>query len=477
MDKQTKKKKPGSWLRKSTGPSAAFAIPFFLILTVLTIVAFIIPLRPTQSYIEKRALAQFPAFSTEALLSGSYFDDISTWFSDTFPGRENWLRLSSAVSELHGSSDVAISGQVLQSDEIPEVATTEPTQPSTQPSTQPATEPTTAPTTEPTEQTEETTIETTSPPTEPVEEWGGVNAGEDAEIIMGNVLQIEDSAFSYFGFSQYYSDRYASIINNCAEQMAEKGVGVTSALIPSAVGILVEQEYQEKISCADQEATIDYMLSAMSDKVHKVDMFQILVDHNDEYLYFRTDHHWTALGAYYGYTEICNTLGLEARPLEDFEEWDQGTFEGSLYWSCYQPSKLTLDNVYAYNPPGDIDFMIAGEGGYFFDWPILTDMSNSNINSKYMVFLAGDHSLSVATNNDLPDAPNCVIIKDSCGNPVAPYLTQNYHQVYILDYREYSAMSLSEFVDYYDIDEVIFCHMLGMAQAEGTNNLLEWLCR
>ena len=63
-------------------------------LAVLTVVAFIIPLRPTQSYSEKRSLAQFPEFSTEALLSGDYFDDITLWFSDTFPGRESWLQLS-----------------------------------------------------------------------------------------------------------------------------------------------------------------------------------------------------------------------------------------------------------------------------------------------------------------------------------------------------------------------------------------------
>jgi len=63
--------------------------------------------------------------------------------------------------------------------------------------------------------------------------------------------------------------------------MNEKGVRVVSALIPQAVGILVEKEYQEKLSCSDQEATIDYMLAGMSDSVYKVDMFQKLIDHKN----------------------------------------------------------------------------------------------------------------------------------------------------------------------------------------------------
>ena len=99
-------------------PAGGYTVPFFVALAVLTVVAFIIPLRPTQSYSEKRSLAQFPEFSTEVLLSGDYFDDITLWFSDTFPGRESWLQLSASVQELHGKSDITIYGEVQQSDEI-----------------------------------------------------------------------------------------------------------------------------------------------------------------------------------------------------------------------------------------------------------------------------------------------------------------------------------------------------------------------
>ena len=65
--KQPKFMKKAPLRRKE--PGVAYAIPFFAVLAVLTVVSFIIPLRPTVSYIEKRTLAEFPEFSVEALAS------------------------------------------------------------------------------------------------------------------------------------------------------------------------------------------------------------------------------------------------------------------------------------------------------------------------------------------------------------------------------------------------------------------------
>ena len=62
--------------------------PFIAVLAVLTVIAFLVPLRPETSMREKRKLHEFPAFSVRSLMSGEYFDGISLWFSDTFPGRE-----------------------------------------------------------------------------------------------------------------------------------------------------------------------------------------------------------------------------------------------------------------------------------------------------------------------------------------------------------------------------------------------------
>lgn len=448
--------------------------PFFLTLFALTVVAFIIPLRPTQSMEEKRTLAEFPAFSWEALTSGSYFDDISVWFSDTFPGREGWLRAAASVEELHGFQDVVVHGNLIQSDTIP-------TRPSG--TAAPETEGTTAPSaaqqmTAPQDTGPVTEPSVAPPPTDPIEVWGGIDVGnEEAEIIFGNVLQINDAAFSYFGFSKYWSDYYIDLINGLADAVAEQGTVVVSAMAPSSIGVMVESEYMDMLGCADQGETIDYLLGGMNDRVVKVDMFQNLVDHNDQYLYFRTDHHWTGLGAYYGYVSICQALGMEPAPLSQFELKDQGEFQGSLYYQCNQSSRLRLDNVYAYEPPGDLETYITNENGSRFSWTVLTDMSHSSLTSKYMTFIAGDNPLTEITNNDLPDGPTCVVLKDSYANPVVPLLTQNYHKIYVVDFRSYTAMGLREFSRRYDVDHIIFCHSLGMSQAEGANSLFHYFCK
>ena len=454
---------------------AAYAVPFFVVLIILTIVAFIIPLRPTRSYNEKRNLAEFPEFSLEALASGSYFDDISTWFSDTFPGRETWIEGSILMQSLHGYSDVTIYGQVKNNDEIPTVLP--PAEPlatevlQTEPATEPAALPgeTEPPATRP-------PMELTEMPDVPVEEWGGVDAGATDALIKGTMIQIGDTAFNMFSFSQRASDQYAAILSDFADIMEPKGVRVVSAMAPQAVGIMVEQKYMEKLHCADQEAALDYILSQMNDNVVKVDMFHRLLEHNDEYIYFRTDHHWTALGAYYAYQEICAMTGMEAAPLENFEVWDQGDFTGTLYYESTKRSQLRIDTCIAYNPPGNLTTYITDDKYGTFETNVLTDMSNSGKHAKYYVFLYGDNALTEIINHDIPEGKNCVVIKDSFGNPLVPFLTQNYHKVYALDFRHYKGMNLQEFVEAYEIDDVIFGHMLGMSQSDSVNGTFKKLC-
>ncbi len=444
-------------------------------MAVLTVVAFIIPLRPTQSYSEKRALASFPEFSVDALVSGTYFDDINIWFSDTFPGREGWVSFAQSIEDHYGISDVVIHGDLPLNDTVPDVPQTDLSDGSGE--TEPKPTPTPEATPEPTPVSTPEPPMITEAPDLPVEQWGGVDAGDGADIILGTVIQIENFAFSYFGFSQYWSDYYVSTINSFADRMAEKDVEVVSVLIPTSVGVMVEPDYLEKLNCADHGEVIDYMYSSMNGNVTTVDVLSNLRRHNDEYIYFRTDHHWTALGAYYAYESICETLGLTPAALSDFEEWDQGEFLGTFYWSCNQSSRLDADTVYAYDPPGDLETMITEADNYSFPWTVLTDVSHASSSAKYMVFLAGDHPLTTIVNNDIQDDSSCVVVKGSFGNPLVPYLTQNYHTVYAIDYRSYFHMNLSQFVEYYGVDQVIFLTTAGMVQSDGANNLLAGLCK
>ena len=438
-------------------------IPFFVVLAVLTVVSFLIPLRPTVSYSEKRELAKFPEFSLEALTSGSYFDDITTWFSDTFPGRESWVRLSQYTSDFHGYSEITIEGSLEpQSQEIVIAVETEPAEETVQG-----------------KEVTETESEQTEAATEPQETtWGGVDAGEDAEISLGTAIQIGDSAFNQLGFSKSESDRYAKNLSALAELVKDKGARVISCPAPTSIGIMVEKQYLEKLNCAPQDEMLEYMHSNMSEDVIGVDTVTALLEHNDEYIYFRTDHHWTALGAYYAYEALCETLGMEAAPLDSFEEWDQGTFWGSLYGKVSRPTKLRADNVTAYVPQGDIAMQVYNSSySTPQEMPILQDMTKRDENEKYLTFLCGDKMMVKITNESLPEGTSCVVIKDSYGNCFVPFLTQNYHTVYAIDYRKYHEMGLSRFVEEYGVQDIIFAPYLIATQSVGGNDMFENRCK
>ena len=109
--RHTKERHPGSRVK---------AAVFFCVLFFGMVFSLILPLRPTESLQEKRRLTEFPAFSVESLLDGSYFRGIDDWFSDTFPMRDSFLELNRSIRSFFGIHTVEITGEVQQGDEIPD---------------------------------------------------------------------------------------------------------------------------------------------------------------------------------------------------------------------------------------------------------------------------------------------------------------------------------------------------------------------
>ena len=450
-------------------PSKWYSVPFFVTLAVITVISFIIPMRPTRSNSEKRDLAKFPEFSVEALSSGTYFEDITLWFSDTFPGREDWLTIASYSDSFYGYSEIMIEGEIQLSETVPLVVpeyTAPPEEPEDTDAAQTPEEETEVP-----EETEETVPEETEP-----EGWGGIDAGDEAEILRSaTAIQIGDAVFFAQGFSQVVSDRYIKVINDFAKEMEEKGVVVIHAPAPTAVGVLIEEDFMAKLNCVSQVAILNYMHSGISDSVVKVDTVNALIEHNDEYIYFRTDHHWTALGAYYSYVAVCESLDMTPVDINDLEVWDQGTFKGSMYGRASRPHMLTLDTVYAYVPEGNITNHSLGSGFSEYEIPVLQDCTDREENAKYLVF-GTDYPMNRMTNHSIPDAPNILVVKDSFGNCFVPFLTQNFHNVYAVDYRKYRSMTITQLVDELDIDYVLFMPYVTATQSTDGPSMLRKLC-
>ena len=107
---------------------------------------------------------------------------------------------------------------------------------------------------------------------------------------------------------------------------------------------------------------------------------------------------------------------------------------------------------------------------------VIVDESESDRGMKYNCFIAGDNPITVITNDNLPDAPDCLVIKDSYGNPFVVYLTQHYHKVYVLDYRK-NFTPVSTVASQYGVQDVILVQSIGVSQTRQAQYLLDNLMK
>lgn len=396
---------------------------FLLLIFSFFVLSLIIPLRPEFSENEKRELAEFPKFTFSSFFSGDYFDGINTWYSDTFPLRENLTDLNARVTGLYGITDTRIHGTVEQGDEIPEENTQAEASDSADSasSAESVTE-------------DKLVIEESS-------EQSSVAPKEDppSTQTLGALLINGDTAYEYYNFVKSTADSYVAAVNRAAALLNGKAT-VYDMVIPTSMGICAPENVLAGINTSDQKKAINYMYSGMSG-VKTVSLFDTLKAHKNEYIYFRTDHHWTALGAYYAYGEFIKLKGLAPTPLESFTVREFPDYLGSFYSSSGKLPQLAAnpDTVYAYQPNETNSIDIQYESGEWkYGQEIISDMSAAARGSKYLTFIKGDRPFSVIHNPALADNSACIVIKESFGNAFVPFLVGHYGTVYIVDYRYFS---------------------------------------
>ena len=412
-------------------------VAFFLMLYVGATVSFMIPLRPTYSESEKRDLKEFPELSYEAVISGSYFDDISTWFSDTFPFREQLTRLNTSLKKLSGFDSIAIHGDVDLGDEIPDVPLDIPVTDAPQ---------VTAPQT--------TAPITTEPSTEP--EKSDEPKPDIKTQSLGAILVAGNSAYEYYNFSSSLAPDFISCVSNI-KGASGNTANVYSLLIPTSMDIELHDSIRKDINSSDQKKALDYFNSSFKNVTAVSGIYDAEKAHRDEYTYFRTDHHWTALGAYYAYDEFCKAKGIQAVPITDYSTTAFDGFLGTFYSSSGQSSALggTPDTVVAYLPKNNVECTVTEGNGNSFQWEVITDVSGYAQNLKYLTFIGGDQALVTIKNLDIEEETSCLVIKESYGNAFVPFLIPHYKNVYVIDPRHYKG-TLSDFTANNQVDDIIF---------------------
>ncbi len=430
---------------------------FFCVLFLIAIIGLLIPLRPKTSAVENRTLTTFPKFSLSSLWNGEFFSGISTWYSDTFPFREALLSANSGFQSLYGiQGEQLIHNSNQTGDEIPEGGTLVPAESSDESTPDSAAESTSGGV------SESTDTQTDTSQTDETFEDGAIH---DVPEMSGNVYVTGDTAFGIYYFNLEGANDYIKMLDK-AQKRLDGIANVYDVLVPTSVGICLDENAQEKIHASNQKDAISYVTSTinnMNSKVKTVDTFDTLKNHNSEYIYFRTDHHWTALGAYYAYEDFCKARGFTPTPLSDFETVEYPNFVGTFYASSNQVQALkdNPDTVIGYIPKSTNDMFFIDSSGQRIDWRIVNDVSDYDSAAKYSAFAAADQMYAQIDNPTLSDGSSCVVIKESFGNAMIPFLVDHYQHIYIVDYRYFYKYpqynnSIYQLVTENDVDDVIF---------------------
>lgn len=162
--------------------------------------------------------------------------------------------------------------------------------------------------------------------------------------------------------------------------------------------------------------------------LEKVDITSSLLEHKDEYLYYKTDHHWTTEGAYLAYIQIAKALGKEPIDIEKLQKHEINGFYGT-YFSKFKGFGIEPDTILYYDIP--VGQLYCDEKQY----ESLYDISKADAYDKYSLFMRGNYGISKVTSSSVKDGSQLVVFKDSYANCLIPFLSSNYETIVVIDLR------------------------------------------
>ena len=223
-------------------------------------------------------------------------------------------------------------------------------------------------------------------------------------------------------------------------------IGVTTMLVPTASHILAD-----KLPNHTPEIDPNALIAMAKGKgIDVVDASAALTEHKEEYIYYKTDHHWTSLGAYYAYVFLCGSLAKTPIPYEAFK---QEVLTKGFYGTSYSRASLYSakpDAITVFRAPYDFNVVYnLGESESLG----LYERKYLDVKDKYSVFLNANQPLSVITGGE-KNGRHLLLIKDSYANTFAQFIAGDYESVHMIDLRYYK-MPLLEYMEGAGITDVL----------------------
>lgn len=431
---------------------------FVIVIISVCILFFVLPKKET-SEIERRELVSFPEFTFENLADGSYTDNITKYVSDNFIMRDELVKLSYTLEDLRG---IRVDGIKIYNDELSAetvIYTDVPIQ-----KVKKSLKHNESLKIVMTEQQKAEIFENSSElinfdeVVENSEIYKNLNEDEITGQQVGALFIINDTALEIFYGNSSITTDYVNIINSFRITVPSQ-VKIYDMVVPTHFEFGLPEKYRSEVGTL-QKPFIDEIYSSLSPDIITVDAYsEIKKDYFEgNYMYFRTDHHWTARGAYSAYKAFAKKADFKPTPLSEFEVRKVDRFLGTFYSSTYD-KKLSSnpDYVEYYAPKNNYNVTnydkngnITTTNGY-----IVANRVSGDSNG-YLVFMGGDIPLSVIE-TDANTGRSIIVFKESYGNAFIPFLTGNFDKIYVADIRTFPFNAVN-FVNSNGITDVLFAN-------------------
>ena len=273
----------------------------------------------------------------------------------------------------------------------------------------------------------------------------------------------------YFGKDGYLFGKYDGAVFE--SETAENNISAVAEFVKLYADKFGKEHFKIALAPSSSEILKDklpanapvYNQTGFIDKIKKevgedfvIDLGENLKKHADEYIYFRTDHHWTTLGAYYGYEAIASGFGLEVQSLEKLKADTVsndflGTYDSKVNTGLIggvAPDSIT---IYSSSEIDKAVMMWDNDKDKTFDNIYKMDALKGK--DKYTVFFGGNHSVTdIKTENKT--GKTLLIIKDSFAHSLAPFLIKDYDRIIMLDLR-YFNKSLKKYLSENKITDLL----------------------
>lgn len=267
----------------------------------------------------------------------------------------------------------------------------------------------------------------------------------------------------FFARDGYYIERHAKeefvseqaeknssyLIKFLEKYNAELGAEHVQVLLVPTASCILSEKLPLLAPSDGQKEFLERLRTRINEK-NWVSVYDTLREHAEEEIFYRTDHHWTSLGAYYAYREWASKRSISYWERQEFSEVIlTNEFLGTIH------SKINIsvkpDVIIAMKPNRSIEYAYCTNMEE--EWKEgLYDNSKLLTKDKYSVFLGGNNPL-IEIRGGPPNGKRLLMLKDSFAHCAAQFYINHFEQIYLIDFRYYNG-SIEKFIRDYKITDL-----------------------